>query len=195
MTTIYIARDTSLSDTFETNYSSPLAGAREWIRQLTVATASEVESTWTFPNSATEHIVYHVEVPLLIWGTGVNALTRLRTGASGDANVELRIVGIRRVSQDGLTIRASATLSGLTDTLPADTNVDDSINVDALNNPAGGTAVDHLVLEFECENTHAHGGAETVDIEQNLSSSTMITMDFDLPVSAGQPQEYAEVIA
>ena len=129
MTTRFNARDTTAGDTFETNYTDPATyDSREWIRQLTVDSATEVESVWTLPNNATEIITYHAEVPQLAWGTG-NYITRLRVGANGENNVELREVYVRRVSADGNTVRASISVTGLTgQTLSANTNRDNTIS-------------------------------------------------------------------
>ena len=174
--TTEIAKNTTLGDTFESNYVDPLTGTKEFVRELSENIDTEVETSLVFINSETKIVVWHIENPEgLDWTDGVYTWL-FRSGATGDASVVIDQVFVRRVSADGLTIRSSinsADALGLT--LPADTthgdNIDDS---GGTLNPGGKAADDHLVLVFELVNTSTHGGDDTTSVEQNLSTSTRL---------------------
>lgn len=190
MTKQWYAGSVTYADTFEVNYVDPTEGTRAWLRRLDQPQVffSETESTITFPNGATRIVMYHGPGPNKInWSDdrvgAADWTARLRTGATGDANVELREVHIRRVSSDGNTIRASISNTSYTDGLTADTNFDKVFSANtSLDNPAGAAASDHLVIVFVLTNTSAMGPDETVAIEQNLTPSTHLLVPVDDPV-------------
>jgi len=190
LATTFIAKNTTLGDTFETNYAATEGGIIEWIRELSKVAAAEVESDWSFANLAVEKTIYHLEIGKVDWSNDragpADWFTRFRTGANGDADVELNTVTLRRVSADGLTIRASIVLlSGGAQTLPADTDRDNNAtNQLGLDNPAGAAVDDHLVIIFEATNTSAHGGADVTSAEQNTSAGTRIVAPIDDPAPA-----------
>ena len=184
MTKTFIARDTTLGDTFEGNYAATEGGIIEWIRQLTEATAAEIESLWTVSPGITEKIVYHVNIGKLNWAddrlTAADWITRLKIGITGDGLVMLEEVHIRRVSSDGLTIRASIDLTGFSEALVANALLEHSSLADTtLDNPIGAAADDHLVIIFVATNTATHGSDRFVDVEQNLTESTRILAPLD----------------
>jgi hypothetical protein len=181
----YIARNTTLGDTFETNYPTTEGGTFAWVRQMTEASSTEVESTWTFPNGVTnQKIAYHVEIGKVNWADDrvgdADWVGRLRTGSS-DSDVEYVEMRLQRVSADGNTIRNSNddSFSGIP--LTSNTNFDrPRTNVTSLDQPSGAASDDHLVVLFICDNTNTHGPDETVDIEQNTAVGTrLITPIFD----------------
>ncbi len=174
--TTEIAKNTTLGDTFESNYVDPQAGTKEFIRELSENTATEVETSLVFTNSETKIIVWHIQNPEgLDWTDGIYTWL-IRTGAVGDPAIDLDQVFIRRVSADGLTVRASISSSdGLADPLTADKTITDTINDSGGTlNPGGKAADDHIVLVFELINTSTHGGDDTTSVEQNLSTSTRL---------------------
>jgi len=174
--TVLIAKNTTASDTFESNYSDPLGITQEFIRELSESTDTVIETNIVFPNSASRLVIWHIENPDgLDWIDGVYSWA-LRSGAVGDAAIVLDQVFIRRVSADGLTVRASiSSADALGLTMPADTThanvIDDS---GGTLNPGGKAADDHIVIIFELVNTSIHGGDDTTSVEQNLSSSTRL---------------------
>lgn len=189
MSTFFIGRDTTLADSFESNYTDPQTNDAQTIRQMTIATDTEVEEDWVFPNLNVQVYVYHVEIGKLNWSDdrigSADWFSTLRTGANGDADIELNTVFVRRVSADGNTIRASAQfLAGGAQPLPANTNLgNNATNVLTLDNPAGASITDHLVLVFLAINQSAHGGADTTSLEENTATSTRLQAPIDFPVT------------
>lgn len=174
--TILLAKNTTLSDTFESNYVDPATGTKEFVRELSETAAAEVETSIVFSNNETKIVVWHIENPEgLDWLDGTYTWV-FRSGAVGDNSVEIDEVFVRRVSADGNTVRASISSgSGLGLSLPADTTqtstIDDS---GGTLNPGGKVATDHIVVTFVLINTSAHGGDDTTSVEQNLSTSTRL---------------------
>ena len=182
MTKTYIARDTTLSNSFETNFPSTEGGTfiTGFPRQMLETTGTEVETTLTFPNSTTRKIAYYVEIGKTDWSDDrvgdADWSTIFRTGATGDTNIELDTVTLQRVSNDGNTSRATITVvSGATDQMGADTNIQNDVtNNTTLDNPGGAASDDMLVIVFTMDNTSAHGGDDSTSVEQNLSGSTRV---------------------
>ena len=182
MTKTFIARSTTLSNSFETNFPGTEGGTfiTGYPRQLLEATATEVETTLTFPNTTTRKIAFYVDIGKVNWADDrvgdADWSSIFRTGATGDADIELDTVTFKRVSNDGNTIRATITaVSGATDTMPSDTNIQNDVTNDTtLDNPGGAASDDMLVIIFTMDNTHTHGGDDSTSVEQNLSGSTRL---------------------
>ena len=185
MVKVVLARNTTLGDTFETNYGATEGGTILFIRQMTLASATEVESNLVFQNSTTKKWIYHVEIDKVNWSDdrvgAADWLSRMRTGATGDTSVDFVSCVIRRVSADGNTIRASITVfTGGTRSLGADTNFDDTTSADtSLDNPGGAASDDHLVIIFEGTETGGHGGEDITSVEQNTAPGARLSAPID----------------
>ncbi len=192
MVKVFLCRNTTLGDTFETNYGATEGGTIIHIREMTIASASEVETNLVFQNSTTKKWIYHVEIDKINWSDdrvgAADWISRMRTGAVGDATVDFVDCDIKRVSADGNTIRATiAVFSTGTRSLNADTNFDDTTSADtSLDNPGGAAIDDHLVIVFTGTETNGHGGDDTTSVEQNTAAGARLSapIDDDVPPPA-----------